>query len=77
MQPNFRSGPAVQLNVPFLDRDDARKHIRRGFGFEVINPDQVSSSTDNYPDALLIDSQRTNSFADALDEGTKTDNSFQ
>lgn len=70
MQPNFRSGPAVQLNVPFLGLEDARKHIGRGFGFEVVNPDQVSSSADNYPDPLLIDYQRTNSFADPLDEGT-------
>lgn len=77
MQRNFRSRPVVQLNVPFLGPDDARKHIGRSFGFEVVNPDQVSSSSaDNYPDPLLIDYQRTNSFAQAFDEGTKIDDSF-
>ena len=75
MQQNFCVGPAVQLNVPFLGPADARKLIG-SFGFEAVNPDQVSSSADNNPDPFLIDYHRTNSFAQALDEGTKTDNSF-
>lgn len=75
MQQNFCAGPAVQLNVPFLGPADARKHIG-SFGFEAVNPDQVSSSADNNPDPLLIDYHRTNSFAQALDEGTRPTTAF-